>query len=289
VLTKLNLIKLDHPEFNNLGIYVSVLNLEHIGEKINGNKFFKLKYNLEQAIAEGKKKLLTFGGAYSNHIYATAAAGKEYNLQTIGIIRGDELNSNSNRILNAARNMGMEFKFVSRDEYRRKEEKNFIENLKNEFGNFYLLPEGGSNDLAVKGCAEIPGLVKEDFDWICCACGTGGTAAGIYRGLNQGQKVLGIPVLHASEYFETKIADLLSLDKLPENIILNHRFHFGGYAKSDETLRNFSENFSKDYGISLDPIYNSKMFYAIFKLISEGFFLNGEKVVCVNTGGNYEL
>ena len=287
----LNLLKtqeLNDKFFKKNGIKFYVLNLEKIHPYINGNKYFKLKYNLEEFFLSEKNKILTFGGAYSNHIYATAAAGKEFGFETIGIIRGEELNYESNFILKSVREMGMRLKFVTRESYKVKQSEEFIGQLEKEFGDFYLLPEGGSNQLAVKGCREIPSLIDIDFDWICCACGTGGTLAGISLGLNKNQKALGIPVVKAENYFEEQIKRLLKLTDLPENIILNHNFHFGGYAKYSVDLKNFNNEFMKKHKMRIDKIYNTKLFYGVLKLIDDGYFANGSRIVCVNTGGNYE-
>ena len=165
-------IKLVTPE---ISLFIRREDLFH--PFISGNKFRKLKYNLLQAETQKKKTLLTFGGAFSNHIAATASAGKEYGFKTIGIIRGEELSDKiaENPTLQFAQDCGMDFKFVTREMYRHKEETLFLENLKKEFDDFYLIPEGGTNDFAVKGCEEI--LTPEDakFDFICCAIGTGGT------------------------------------------------------------------------------------------------------------------
>ena len=265
-----------------------VLNLEKIHPTINGNKYFKLKYNLEEFLRSDKKRILTFGGAFSNHILACAAAGKAYGFDTIGVIRGEELNSESNFMLKSALEYGMKLKFISREIYREKESEELIANLKMEFSDFYLLPEGGSNSLAVKGCAEIPALIDEEFDWICCACGTGGTIAGISMALKKNQKALGITVVNAKGYFEKQIMELLGTNKIPEKIELKHEFHFGGYAKNNAALETFRIDFMKKYQLKIDKIYNSKLFFGVFKLIEEGYFAEGSRIVCVNTGGNYE-
>ena len=185
-------IKISNPNFS---LFIRREDLIH--PFISGNKFRKLKYNLVQAKAENHETLLTFGGAFSNHIAATAFAGKEYGFKTIGIIRGDELESKIliNPTLKFAQDCGMQFEFVTRENYRHKTEKEFIENLKHKFGKFYYIPEGGTNEFAVQGCAEV--LTKEDseYDFVCCAVGTGGTISGLINSCLSHQKVLGFPVL----------------------------------------------------------------------------------------------
>ncbi|MCB0486532.1 MAG: pyridoxal-phosphate dependent enzyme, partial [Flavobacteriaceae bacterium] len=170
---------------------------DKLHEHISGNKYRKLKYNLIAAKEKGYTKLLTFGGAYSNHITATAAAGSEYGFETIGIIRGDELADkiDENPTLRFAKKCGMQFKFVTREHYRIKTSEEFINSLYNEFGNIYILPEGGTNNLAVKGCEEI--LTEEDaeFDYVCTAVGTGGTIAGLINSAKAHQKIVGFPAL----------------------------------------------------------------------------------------------
>ena len=162
---------------------------------ISGNKYRKLKYNIKKAIEINSKSLLTFGGAFSNHIAAVASAGKEYGFNTIGVIRGEELEfkKDMNPTLQFAKNNGMQFKFVSREDYRHKTNNDFINKLKSEFGEFYLIPEGGTNDLAVKGCEEILQPPDLEFDYICCAVGTGGTIAGLINSSKKHQKILGFP------------------------------------------------------------------------------------------------
>lgn len=180
---------------NNISLIIKREDLIH--PFVSGNKFRKLKYNLLQAKANNRDTLLTFGGAFSNHIAAVAYAGKEQGFKTIGIIRGDELfdKIEENPTLKFAQENGMEFEFVSREEYRLKSEASFIEKMKDKFGDFYLVPEGGTNELAVKGCEEI--LTEEDsvFDYVCCAVGTGGTISGLINSALPNQKILGFPAL----------------------------------------------------------------------------------------------
>ncbi|MEX0362769.1 MAG: 1-aminocyclopropane-1-carboxylate deaminase/D-cysteine desulfhydrase, partial [Allomuricauda sp.] len=220
--------KIDFPFFKESGIDLYIKREDLIHPHISGNKFRKLKYNLVEAKRKGHSTLLTFGGAFSNHIAATACAGKEAGLKTIGVIRGEELEEGwqDNPTLKLASEHGMRLHFVSRSDYRTKRTDLFLDKLKMTFGDFYLLPEGGTNDLAIKGCEEI--LTEEDnrFEFICCAVGTGGTIAGLINSAQPHQNVLGFPALKG-DFLTSEIQKLT--DSEDWDLILN--CHFGGYAK----------------------------------------------------------
>ncbi|WP_273568005.1 1-aminocyclopropane-1-carboxylate deaminase/D-cysteine desulfhydrase [Maribacter halichondriae] len=250
--------------------------------QISGNKYRKLKYNLEEAKAKKEHSLLTFGGAFSNHIVATAYAGKLHGFKTIGIIRGDELSDNwkaNPTLLRAAKN-GMQFKFVSRDDYRNKENHDFLNRLKAEFGNFYHLPEGGTNTLAVKGCEEILEYGDADFDIICCSVGTGGTLAGIINSAKPSQEVLGFPALKGEFLME----DIRKF-AVRENWGLQLDYHFGGYAKVTSALIHFINDFHDKTHIPLDAIYTGKMIFGIMDLIKNNHFQPKTKILAIHTGG----
>jgi len=254
---------------------------------ISGNKYRKLKYNVLKADELNKQTLLTFGGAYSNHISAVAFAGKEFGFNTIGIIRGDELGNDlektvdQNITLRLAYDHGMEFKFVSRSDYRLKHTDEFIENLRKEFGDFYLVPEGGTNELAVKGCEEILKEEDENFDFICCAIGTGGTIAGLINTENDDQKVLGFPALKG-DFLKKEIEKYIISGK---NWSLITDYHFGGFGKISEELITFINDFKRETGIPLDPIYTGKMMFGIVDLVKKGTFKKGTKILAIHTGG----
>lgn len=254
---------------------------------ISGNKFRKLKYNLQEAEIQNKTTLLTFGGAYSNHIAATAAAGYEYNFNTIGVIRGDELAIDveevikRNPTLKFASEHNMQFHFVSRSEYREKTTIKFIENLKYKFGDFYLVPEGGTNKFAVKGCEEIVTEEDEIYDVICTAVGTGGTISGIINASKKHQKVIGFPALKGG-FLQNEIQKYI-LNKT--NWSLNNEYHFGGYAKISVELITFINKFKKETTIPLDPVYTGKMLFGIVDLIKKDNFKKGTKIVAIHTGG----
>ena len=249
---------------------------------VSGNKFRKLKYNLLEAKNQKKTTLLTFGGAFSNHIAATASAGKQNGFNTIGIIRGEELASkiNENPTLKFAQENGMVFEFVSREAYRLKESNDFIEDLKNNYGDFYVIPEGGTNDLAVKGCEEI---LKEDdsfFDFICSSIGTGGTISGIINSTLPHQKVLGFPSLKG-DFLQKDIRKFAH----KENWTLISDYHFGGYGKVSTELIAFINSFYQENDIPLDPIYTGKMVFGVIDLIHQGYFPENSKILMIHTGG----
>jgi len=264
------------------GVELFLKREDTIHKHISGNKYRKLKYNIEESKKLGFKTMLTFGGAYSNHITATAFAGKKFGFKTIGIIRGDELKDKiqENPTLLFAESCGMQFKFVSRVLFREKHTTEFIETLKQEFEDFYLLPEGGTNNLAIKGCEEI--LTDDDasFNFVCSAVGTGGTISGIINSSKMNQKVLGFPALKGS-FLKEDISKFVS----KENWKIISDYHFGGYAKVNAELIHFINQFKMDNNIQLDPIYTGKMMFGIFDLIKKGYFLKGSKILAIHTGG----
>lgn len=249
---------------------------------ISGNKFRKLKYNLEAAKLEGKQTLLTFGGAFSNHIAAVAAAGKEYGFKTIGIIRGEELASRiqDNPTLSFASQNGMRLEFINRQDYRRKSEEAFLDTLESRFGDVFILPEGGTNALAVKGCEEILDAQDFGFDYICCAVGTGGTLAGLVNASAQNQKVLGFSALKGD--FDSENITRFST-KTNWEIITD--YHFGGYGKVDAELVGFINRFYGENKIQLDPVYTGKMLFGLSDMIAKGRFAPGTKILAIHTGG----
>ena len=265
---------------NNIKLTVKREDLLH--PHISGNKFRKLKYNVLQAKANDKECLLTFGGAFSNHIAATAAAGKEYGFATVGVIRGEELKTKiyENPTLLFAQSCGMRLKFISREAYRAKADTVFIDALKNEFGDFYLLPEGGTNRLAVQGCEEI--ITSEDckFTHVCCAVGTGGTISGIINSAHAHQKVIGFPALKGAG-----LSDDICKFARKANWKLVEDYHFGGYGKVTTDLIAFMNDFFDKTGILLDPVYTGKLFFGVIDLINKGYFPVSSNILLIHTGG----
>lgn len=264
------------------GITLTIKREDLLHPHISGNKFRKLKYNVLEAKQQGKTALLTFGGAYSNHIAAAAAAGREYGFATIGIIRGDELADkiDANPTLAFAAGCGMQFKFVSREDYRRKTEPEFLDALTAEFGDCYILPEGGTNALAVKGCEEI--LTSDDagFTHICLAVGTGGTISGVINAAMPHQQVVGFPALKNAALW-----DDIRTFATNNNWQLAEDFHFGGYGKVTAQLVTFINDFYDKTGIPLDPVYTGKMVFGVIELAHQGFFPPQSRVLLIHTGG----
>lgn len=255
---------------------------DEIHPHISGNKYRKLKYNIMAARAQKIDTLLTFGGAYSNHISATASMGLKFGFKTIGIIRGEELVNKieENPTLSFAQNNGMQFKFITRNLYREKGNSEFLDHLKEEFGNFYMLPEGGTNHLAIQGCEEI--LTKDDksFDYICTSVGTGGTISGIINSAEPNQKIIGFSSLKG-----TFLIDEIVKWTKRNNWELNSDYHFGGYAKTNNELIAFINKFKSTTGIPLDPIYTGKMLYGIVKMVQKQEFKKGSSILLIHTGG----
>lgn len=256
-----------------------------INPDIPGNKWRKLKYNLAAAKEQGHKVLLTFGGAYSNHIRATAAAGHYFGLTSIGVIRGEE-HLPLNPSLDYAVRHGMRLTYLDRAAYREKMSPEVIAMLHRQFGEFYLLPEGGSNADALRGCAEIPGEIDRYFDLICCPCGTGGTLAGLAHGLGPGQRALGFSVLKGGEFLEGEVSGFQreAFGAVPGNWSVECGFHFGGFAKRKLALDQFIADFDERHGLCLDWVYVAKMMYGIFALAEEGTFPAGTTIVALITG-----
>ncbi len=249
---------------------------------VSGNKFRKLKYNLQQAKIENHDTLLTFGGAYSNHIAAVAAAGKEHGFKTIGIIRGDELSIEylENPTLKFASECGMQFDFISREDYRKKSDVDFISKLKARWGSFYLIPEGGTNALAVLGCQEI--LTENDmqFDFVCCCVGTGGTISGLINSSELHQKIIGFPALKG-DFLMEEIRKFAANDRWE----LIDDYIFGGYAKISKELVDFINSFFITTKIPLDPIYTGKMVFGVIDMIQKNYFPENSKILMIHTGG----
>ena len=264
------------------GISLVIKREDLIHPFVSGNKFRKLKYNLLQAKAENQSTLLTFGGAYSNHIAAVAYAGKENGFQTIGIIRGDELGDKieSNPTLKFAQECGMQFEFVSRETYRLKTEATFLEQLQQQYGAFYLIPEGGTNTFAIQGCEEILTPDDASFDYVACAIGTGGTISGLINSVLPHQKVLGFPALKG-DFLQDEIRNFVRQD----NWELITDYHFGGYGKVTNDLIDWINRFYAQTQIPLDPVYTGKMVFGIVDLIAKNYFPENAKILLIHTGG----
>ncbi|MBD3635873.1 MAG: 1-aminocyclopropane-1-carboxylate deaminase/D-cysteine desulfhydrase [Crocinitomicaceae bacterium] len=274
---------------HNVEVYVKRDDL--IDPVISGNKWRKLKFNIEKFKAGRYDKLLTFGGAYSNHISATARAGKELGVKTIGIVRGDELKADANDTLRQASADGMELIFTKREEYALRDEKYYHEELRRRHGNIWIVPEGGSNYYGVLGCQEILKEVDIPFTHVITACGTGTTATGLL--LSSSSEVIGVSALKGGDFLTENIKNHLMTLSLPEShisdvmgrFVLQTGYHFGGYAKYNKELLEFIETFEDQYKIPLDQVYTGKMMYALLDLIEQNYFPENSKIIALHTGG----
>jgi 1-aminocyclopropane-1-carboxylate deaminase/D-cysteine desulfhydrase-like pyridoxal-dependent ACC family enzyme len=262
-----------------------MLRLDRIHPEVSGNKFFKLKYNLEFARKQGKNTVITFGGAFSNHIYATASAARSAGFQSIGVIRGEELDGQNPTLLHA-KQCGMKLHFVDRQSYRQKKSREFLQKLKILFGDFYLIPEGGTNELAVRGTKEILTESQSPFTHICVSIGTGGTFAGLASGILPRQELIGFSSLKG-EFVIQEMNDLLSRFGIESKgkLEVQTQYHFGGYGKHNPELIDFLLWFYDEFQIPLDPIYTGKMAFGVWDLIGKTHFPKRSKILIIHTGG----
>lgn len=244
---------------------------------VMGNKWRKLKYALWEANEQGHDTLLTFGGAYSNHILATAAAGYYLGFKTIGVIRGEELNRKSNETLAKASELGMQLRFVSREEYGWRGQPEYWRELSEYFGEAYMMLEGGYCRAAFRGIAEVIGELPRPYDYYCCSCGTGATAVGLGSGLPASSQLLVFPALPQISQQKSAVASYAK-DAL---VTFQMDYVFGGYAKSDDTLASFI----KDFPIPLDPVYTGKLFYGVYDLLQKDFFPKNTSILVYHSGG----
>jgi 1-aminocyclopropane-1-carboxylate deaminase/D-cysteine desulfhydrase-like pyridoxal-dependent ACC family enzyme len=252
-----------------------------ISHELPGNKWRKLKYNVGAAIEKQQHTLLTFGGAYSNHIRATAAAGRYFGLTTIGIIRGEE-HLPLNPVLAGAVRHGMTLTYLDRTRYRDRANPSIISQLHARFGDFYLIPEGGANGYAVQGCAELPPEIQQDFDVLCCSSGTGATLAGIATALRPGQRAIGFAALRNGDFLNADVGRLQrEYGRVTDNWSMETEFHFGGFARRNPNLDQFIDDFRARHEVTLDGVYEAKMMYGIFTLLHRGAFDRGTTVVAV--------
>lgn len=263
-------------------VQLTVKRLDLIHPQISGNKFFKLKYNLLEAKQQNLNQVLTFGGAYSNHIAATAYAAHYFGFQSIGIIRGEELAKQAfNPTLQTAQDFGMQLHFVSRAEYRLRHEVEYLQQLKQRYPNTWIIPEGGTNDLAIQGTKEILSADdRENYDVICCAVGTGGTIAGIIESSSDQQHILGFSALKG-DFLKHDIQQWTN----KTNWSLTDEYCCGGYAKTNSELLQFMQQFEQQYAVPLEQVYTAKMMMGLFDLIQQGNFPVNTRILAIHTGG----
>lgn len=277
---------IQEPLFEEKGVAVYLKRDDLIHLYVQGNKWRKLKYNLLEARLSGQRTLLTFGGPYSNHIYATAAAARMFHFRSIGIIRGDEPTSKSPTLQFAAK-QGMELYYMDREQYRLKDEQESIESLKVQIGDFYHIPEGGTNLLALEGAGEVIDEIDIPFDYLVTAVGTGGTLAGLVSALHGTKQVIGFSSLKGEDMLTAKVQYLLNsyTEEKLSNFAVNFDYHFGGYAKVKAELIEFILVFREKHNVVLEPVYTGKMMYGLYDLISKDSFPRGSTIVALHTGG----
>ncbi len=267
----------DISSFYKKEIEVAVLRLDKISPLVSGNKWFKLRYYLEETKAREKKGIITFGGAWSNHIIATAAICKMNGLKAIGIIRGEEPKRLSITLLNA-KEMGMQLYFISREAYQNKEVPASIN--KDEY---LIVNEGGYGETGTKGASDILNYCSKPYTHYCCAVGTGTMMAGIINAISPGQQVTGISVMKNNIGLEIMIQTLVTNKEITWQ--LNHDYHFGGYAKHQPGLLSFMNEFYNQTNIKSDFVYTGKLFYAMSNLIEKNYFPPGSKLLLIHSGG----
>jgi len=280
-----------HPSAARHGVRLLLWRDDLVNPNLPGNKARKLKYNLLQARAEGHTKLLTFGGAYSNHLAAVAAAGRLFGFATTGLVRG-EAHEPLNPTLARCAADGMHLQYLDRATYRRRAEPSFLAEMQQQLGLAYLLPEGGTNQLALCGVAELIGELRQhtNFDAVAVAAGTGGTLAGLALGLAEASypaRAVGVAVLKGADFLRAEVDSLTlaATGRRLANYELHTTYHFGGYAKLPAELRLFIQEFQASYGVLLDPIYTGKLLFGVLDLIEKEHFAPGSTVVAVHTGG----
>jgi len=276
-------IRDDRMVSRGLRLYLKRDDLIH--SELPGNKWRKLKHNIVAARERNATTMLTFGGAYSNHIRATAAAGHYFGFATIGVIRGEE-HLPLNDSLAYAESRGMKLVYMDRATYRAKHSPAVVANLRERFGDFYLVPEGGSNVLATVGCRELVAEIDVDFDLICCPCGTGGTLAGVSMGLAGKQRAMGFSALKGGAFLTDEVSALQrrSLGAVLENWTIECGFHFGGFARGAPELDEFIKSFGNEHGVALERIYVAKMMFGIVALAERGAFAPDTTIIALITG-----
>lgn len=270
--------QINDPLFVEKGLNVFIKRDDMIHPVISGNKWRKLKYVLMDAHAQGKNHLETFGGAYSNHLLATAAAAAKFGFMSTGFVRGEEVNNDT---LFLCRLHGMNLIFTNREAYREKKAL-FDERFAND-PDAYFIDEGGASALAARGCSELIAELPDTYDHLFCACGTGTTAAGILNGLQHVPTVMhAIPILKGGEFMAEEIGKYLLHQPLYE---LHTQYHFGGYAKTTPELIEFIKDFIANTGILIEPVYTGKMMYALYDLAHKDHFKPGSSILAIHTGG----
>ena len=284
-ISKANIEVLHDELFVQKQVTLSVLRLDKIHPLVSGNKLFKLHYFLEEALSGKHETIVTFGGAYSNHLAATAYACKLLQLKSIGIVRGEKPEQLSETLQQCIQD-GMQLKFIPRQQYAKKENADFINDLKTEFGNCVIIPEGGYSPIGAKGAALIMDLIKyNSYTHICTPSGTATTVAGLLLAVRPEQVVVSFPVLKGITDNKKRIKELTGNNDDFENLLTMDNYHFGGYAKKTQQLIDFMNDCWLQYRLPLDFVYTAKMLFGIIDSIKNDTFEKGSKILCLHTGG----
>jgi 1-aminocyclopropane-1-carboxylate deaminase len=275
----------DHVSFRKHDLITDVLRLDKIHPEISGNKWFKLKYYLDRAVQTQKNKLISFGGAYSNHLLALAAASRIYGFSSVGLIRGEEPVILS-PILVTLKQLGMELRFLPRAEYDRQKKSLLSSELKEHERHSLLIPEGGASREGVRGAEEIlNSFPMEKYTHICCAVGTGTTLAGIINSTTANQKIIGVSIIKGTRNLEPMSPDWITMPRNLDNVQVVHEDHFGGYAKYTKELINFMNQTHASSGIPTDFVYTGKLFYSVARMTEMNAFPAGSRILVLHTGG----
>jgi 1-aminocyclopropane-1-carboxylate deaminase len=280
---KIRLDIIDNELLRTKGIQLSMLRLDEIHPLVSGNKWFKLKENIKDAIATGSRSLLTFGGAYSNHLSATAAAARAFGLVSVGVVRGLHGVENQTETLKQCAAMGMKLQFVSREDYAKKDEPVFLKELRIQYPDAYIIPEGGDNEQGVKGAGEIASFIPETTGYVALPVGTGTTFAGIRNQLDSDVNMLGFTAVKGGEYLTGEIKEKIHTNDQHWQLITD--YHFGGFAKYKPALITFMNEFYEAHHIPLDMVYTAKMMYGILDMVQHDYFPRDANIVCIHTGG----
>lgn len=280
--TRVIIQPLDNRWFGKRVVAVDVLRLDLLHPVISGNKWYKLKGNIRFAIDEGYESVLTFGGAYSNHLVATAAAAKMARLKSVGIVRGTYAETNLTPTLQDCKAYGMELGFLPREEYELKTNADFLTNLSNKFENPFIIPEGGANQQGRDGAASIADLILSGYSHICVSVGSGTTFIGLRNALSDSQTLLGFVPMKGGAYMEKEVRQYIERNK---SWRLFDDWHFGGFGKHPSVLIDFMNEFYRQHSIPLDVVYTGKMMAGVQALIQADFFSPDARILCIHTGG----
>jgi 1-aminocyclopropane-1-carboxylate deaminase len=282
--SKITIQKLADVLFDQMQVSVSVLRLDKLHPIVSGNKLFKLHYLIQSALRQRSEGIVSFGGAYSNHLVATAFACKEIGLKSTGFVRGEQPVVLSHT-LQACRAYGMELKFISRQQYDQKEHPEFLNSLQLAYPKYVCIPEGGYHPMGAEGAALINNWIPSNTSHICCAVGTATTLSGLARGLKKEQQLVGFPVIKNMEDIEQRMALLSSQPYDSRQLHILKDYHFGGYAKKTKTLIDSMNVLYERHQLPTDFVYTGKMMFGVMDCISKGFFQKGSDILCVHTGG----